>query len=132
MPSLRVVQSVRAPAAIGPYSQGIIHGGILYTAGQIALDPASGEFLGGGVAKETEQILRNLEGVLTAAGASFATVLKTTVFLRDMDDFGRMNEAYARFFSEHKPARSTVQVARLPRDAAVEIELVAAVSAVDG
>lgn len=132
MSSMRIVQSSAAPAAIGPYSQGVIHGGLLYTAGQIALDPDSGELAGGGVARETEQVFRNLEGVLKAAGASFATVLKTTVFLRDMGDFAEMNEVYARFFTDHRPARSTVQVARLPRDAAVEIELVAVVSAASG
>jgi 2-iminobutanoate/2-iminopropanoate deaminase len=132
MDSLHLVQSADAPAAIGPYSQGVVHAGLLYTAGQIALDPVSGEVLSGGVGEQTERVLRNLQGVLTAAGASFSTVLKTTVFLRDMNDFAAMNEVYARFFGEHRPARSTVQVARLPRDVAVEIELIAAVAASGG
>ncbi|HEX6926429.1 MAG TPA: RidA family protein [Longimicrobiaceae bacterium] len=127
MASMQVIQTPDAPAAIGPYSQGVVHGGVLYTAGQIALDPKSGEIVGESVAEQTEQVLRNLGAVLKAAGASFSTVLKTTVFLRDMNDFVAMNEVYARYFVDHRPARATVQVARLPRDVAVEIELVAAV-----
>lgn len=129
MSSMKVIQTPDAPAAIGPYSQGIVHGGVLYTAGQIALDPSSGQIVGESVAEQTEQVLRNLGAVLKAAGASFGTVLKTTVFLRDINDFAAMNEVYARYFTEQRPARSTVQVARLPRDVAVEIELVAAVAA---
>ncbi|HET8654923.1 MAG TPA: RidA family protein [Longimicrobiaceae bacterium] len=120
------VETQKAPAAIGPYSQAIVHGGLVYTAGQIALDPGTGELVAGGVEPQTEQVMRNLDAVLRAAGASWQTVLKTTVFLRDLGDFAAMNEVYGRFFGEHRPARSTVQVARLPRDAAVEIEVVAA------
>ena len=127
MAFMQVIQTPDAPAAIGPYSQGVVHGGFLYTAGQIALDPKSGEIVGETVAEQTEQVLRNLGAVLKAAGASFSAVLKTTVFLRDMNDFAAMNEVYGRYFADHRPARSTVQVARLPRDVAVEIELVAAV-----
>lgn len=129
MSSRRIVQTPDAPAAIGPYSQGVIHAGVLYTAGQIALDPRSGEVVVGSVAEQTERVLANLEAVLRAAGASFGSVMKATVFLRDMNDFAEMNEVYARYFSEHRPARSTVQVARLPRDVAVEIELIAAITA---
>lgn len=128
MDSLRIIETPNAPAAIGPYSQGIVHHGVLYTAGQVAFDPASGELLEGGVQEQTEQVLKNLGAILEAAGASFQTVLKATVFLRDMNDFAAMNEVYARFFGDHRAPRSTVQVARLPRDVAVEIELVAAVA----
>ena len=129
MEEIRVVTTDAAPAAIGPYSQALVHGGLVYSAGQIPLDPATGEIVEGDVARQTQQVLANLDAVLTAAGASRDSVLKTTVFLRDLNDFAAMNEAYGRFFGEHKPARSTVQVARLPRDSAVEIELVAAVRA---
>ncbi len=127
MPELERVQTDRAPAAIGPYSQAIVHGGLVFTAGQIPLDPATGALVEGDIAAQTDRVLRNLAAVLESAGASLATVLKTTVFLRDMDDFSAMNEVYGSFFADHRPARSTVQVARLPRDAAVEIEVVAAV-----
>jgi 2-iminobutanoate/2-iminopropanoate deaminase len=129
MESIRVIQTAEAPAAIGPYSQAIVHAGIVYTAGQVALDPASGELEQGSVAAQTDRVLRNLEAVLREAGASLQTVLKTTVFLRDMNDFAEMNEVYARHFDGHRPARSTVQAARLPRDVAVEIEAIAAISA---
>ncbi len=127
MPELERIQTDRAPAAIGPYSQAIVHGGLVFTAGQIPLDPATGALVEGDIAAQTDRVLRNLAAVLESAGASLATVLKTTVFLRDMDDFSAMNEVYGSFFADHRPARSTVQVARLPRDAAVEIEVVAAV-----
>ena len=127
MPELKRVDTDAAPAAIGPYSQAIVHGGLVFTAGQIPLDPATGELVEGDVAVQTDRVLRNLSAVLASAGASLGTVIKTTVFLRDMGDFAAMNEVYGRFFAGHRPARSTVQVARLPRDAAVEIEVVAAV-----
>ena len=115
-----------APRAIGPYSQAVIHGGLIYTAGQIALDPATMEIVKGGIAEQTERVLDNLQAVLEAAGADFAGVLKTTVFLRDMGDFAAMNEVYARRFGSHRPARSTVAAAGLPRNVLVEIEVVAA------
>jgi 2-iminobutanoate/2-iminopropanoate deaminase len=127
MPELERVHTDDAPAAIGPYSQAIVHGGLVFTAGQIPLDPATGALVEGDIAAQTDRVLRNLSAVLESAGASLATVLKTTVFLRDMGDFTAMNEVYGSFFADHRPARSTVQVARLPRDAAVEIEVVAAV-----
>jgi 2-iminobutanoate/2-iminopropanoate deaminase len=127
MGEIREVATEAAPAAIGPYSQAQVHGGLVFSAGQIPLDPATGELVPGGITEQTEQVLRNLEAVLAAAGAARDTVLKTTVFLRDLGDFGAMNEVYARFFGAHRPARSTVQVARLPRDSAVEIEVIAAV-----
>jgi len=127
MSELKPVQTSDAPAAIGPYSQAIVHNGLVFTAGQIPLDPATGDMAGGDIAQQTERVFRNLEAVLEAAGSSLSRVVKTTVFLRDMDDFGAMNEVYARFFGEHRPARSAVQAARLPRDARIEIELIAAV-----
>lgn len=117
----------RAPAAIGPYSQAMVHGGVVYTAGQIPLDPQSGEMEDGDIARQTERVMHNLGAVLDAAGSSLGAVLKTTVFLRDMGEFAAMNEVYGRFFGEHRPARSTVQVARLPRDARVEIDAIAAI-----
>ena len=124
---IRAVQTDDAPAAIGPYSQALVHAGLVFTAGQIPLDPATGDMVEGDVERQTEQVLRNLGAVLTAAGASFESVLKTTVFVADMNDFGAVNAVYGRFFGEHRPARSTVQAARLPRDARVEIEAVAVV-----
>jgi len=122
---VRPIRTERAPAAIGPYSQAVVAGGMVYTAGQIALDPETMELVGSDVATQTDRVFRNLQAVLEAAGASLSTVVKTTVFLKDMDDFGAMNEVYARYFGEHRPARSTVEVARLPKDALVEIEVVA-------
>jgi 2-iminobutanoate/2-iminopropanoate deaminase len=125
---MNVVHSAAAPAAIGPYSQAIVHGGLVYCSGQIALDPATGALVSTDVAGETRQVLANLEAVLAAAGAKPSDVLKTTVFLVDMADFPAMNEVYAPFFAPHKPARATVAVAGLPRGVRVEIECVAAVS----
>lgn len=125
MKSVTQVKTDGAPAAIGPYSQAVVHGGIIYTAGQIALDPATGQVVDGDVTRQTERVFLNLRAVLDEAGGSFQTILKTTVFLRDMNDFAAMNDVYSRFMGDHRPARSTVQVARLPRDVAVEIEVVA-------
>lgn len=127
MSKLQTVQTADAPAAIGPYSQAVVHNGLVYTAGQIPLDPATGEMVDGDVAAQTERVLLNLRAVVEAAGSSLDRVIKTTVFLRDMNDFAAMNEVYARFFGAQRPARSTVQAARLPRDARVEIEVIAAV-----
>ncbi|HEU0076599.1 MAG TPA: RidA family protein [Longimicrobiaceae bacterium] len=129
MAALEKVQTGGAPAAIGPYSQAIAHGGLVYTAGQIPLDPASMQLVEGDVAAQTERVMQNLAAVLEAAGASLGSVIKTTVFLSDMNDFAAMNEVYGRWFGEHAPARSTVQVARLPRDAKVEIECIAVAGA---
>lgn len=129
MAALEKVQTGGAPAAIGPYSQAIAHGGLVFTAGQIPLDPASMQLVEGDVAAQTERVMQNLSAVLEAAGASLQSVIKTTVFLSDMDDFAAMNEVYGRWFGEHAPARSTVQVARLPRDARVEIECIAVAGA---
>jgi 2-iminobutanoate/2-iminopropanoate deaminase len=122
---LGVVATDQAPKAIGPYSQAVEANGVIYTAGQVALDPQSGELVGHTVAEQTEQVLKNLGAVLAAAGASLQDVVKTTVYLADMGEFAAMNEVYARHFGRHKPARSTVQAARLPKDARVEIDAVA-------
>ena len=127
MPDLGIVRTPDAPEAIGPYSQAIVHGEYVFTAGQIPLDPATGSMIEGDVGLQTDRVLKNLEAVLRAAGSSPAGVVKTTVFLADMNDFAGMNQVYTRFFGDHKPARSTVQAARLPRDASVEIECVAVI-----
>ena len=120
-----IVTAENAPKAIGPYSAGVKIGNFVYTAGQLGLDPQTGDFVEGGIVAETRQALQNLRAILEAAGASLENVVKTTVFLRDMDDFAAMNAVYAEFFTADFPARSAVQVARLPKDAAVEIEAVA-------
>jgi 2-iminobutanoate/2-iminopropanoate deaminase len=121
------VQTDQAPAAIGPYSQGIVAGGFLFTAGQIGIDPATGQVVDGDVVPQTERALANVQAILSSAGVSWNEVVKTTVFLKDMGDFPRMNEVYARVLGAARPARSTVAVAGLPRGVAVEIEAVAKV-----
>lgn len=121
------VQTDRAPAAIGPYSQAMVTGNLVFTAGQIPLDPASMQLVGEDVAAQTTQVFRNLAAILESAGASLSRVVKTTVFLKDMNDFAAMNEVYAAAFGEHKPARSTVEAARLPKDVRVEIEAIAVI-----
>lgn len=120
-----VILTTRGPKPIGPYSQAIKSNGFLFVSGQVALDPQTAEFVGADVRQQTERVLENLKGILDAAGASFHHVVKTTVFLKDMNDFAAMNEVYARYFAAAPPARSTVQAARLPKDALVEIELIA-------
>lgn len=122
------VSTPGAPRAIGPYSQGIRAGGFLFTAGQVGFDPASGELVDGGISEQTERVLQNIRSILESAGADLTRVVKTTVFLVDMADFAAMNEVYARAFGDHRPARSTVAVASLPRGARVEIEAVAALA----
>ncbi|MFK3906282.1 2-iminobutanoate/2-iminopropanoate deaminase [Bacillus safensis] len=122
----KVVQTKHAPAAIGPYSQGIIVNNMFYSSGQIPLTPA-GDFVNRDIKEQTHQVFRNLEAVLEAAGASFETVVKATVFIKDMEQFAEVNEVYGEYFHTHKPARSCVEVARLPKDALVEIEVVALV-----
>jgi 2-iminobutanoate/2-iminopropanoate deaminase len=121
----QIIATERAPQAIGPYSQAVAANGFVFASGQIPIDPETGQFVEGGIVEQTEQVLRNVSNLLEAAGTSLARVVKTTVFLADMDDFAAMNETYARFFGDQPPARSTVQAARLPRDARVEIEVVA-------
>jgi 2-iminobutanoate/2-iminopropanoate deaminase len=122
-----IIATERAPRAIGPYSQAVRAGNLIFASGQIPIDPATGEFVAGGISEQTEQVLRNLTEVFAAAGVGMNQIVKTTVFLADMDDFTAMNEVYARFFKDEPPARATVQAARLPRDARVEIEAIAAV-----
>ena len=119
------ISSAGAPKAIGPYSQAVRSGQLLFLSGQVALDPATGQMVEGGIAEQTRRVFENLAAVLAAAGRSFADVVRTTVFLADMNDFVAMNEIYGQYFKEPYPARATVQVARLPKDARVEIDLIA-------
>jgi 2-iminobutanoate/2-iminopropanoate deaminase len=123
----RVIATDQAPKAIGPYSQAIVWNGMAFLSGQIPLDPATGQIVEGDVAAQTGRVLENLKAVLEAAGSSLDKVLKTTVFLKDMGDFPKMNEVYGRYFALEPPARVTVEAARLPRDVKVEIECIAAV-----
>ena len=120
-----VVATKEAPQAIGPYSQAIKAGGFVFSSGQIAIDPATGNVINGDVAAQTERVMKNLAAVLAAAGSSLNKVVKTTVFLKSMGDFATMNEVYGRHFGNHRPARSTVEVARLPKDVLVEIDVIA-------
>ena len=122
-----VIATENAPGAIGPYSQAVKAGNMVFCSGQIPIDVTTGEFVSDDVAEQTTQVLKNLSAVLEAAGTSLNNVVKTTVFLADMNDFAAMNAVYAEFFSENKPARATVQAARLPKDAKVEIECIALV-----
>ncbi|MBT2679186.1 RidA family protein [Bacillus sp. ISL-35] len=123
---MNIVQTSNAPAAIGPYSQGVVVNNLFYSSGQIPLTP-EGVMVEGDIQAQTHQVFQNLKAVLKAAGASLETVVKATVFIKNMDEFAQLNEVYAEYFNEHKPARSTVEVARLPKDALVEIEVVALV-----
>jgi len=122
---MRTIATPDAPRAIGPYSQAMLTGGQVYTAGQIALDPVSMELVQGDVAEQTERVMQNLRAILEAAGSGMSSVIKTTVYLIDMGDFAAMNEVYARHFGDHRPARSTVAVAALPKGARVEIDAIA-------
>jgi 2-iminobutanoate/2-iminopropanoate deaminase len=126
--SVRTVHTETAPAAIGPYSQAVVAGNFLFTAGQIALDPATGQIVQGDVTVQTERVMRNLTAVLEAGGTSWAQVVKTTVYLQDMADFPKVNEVYGRMIGDARPARSTVQVSALPRGVLVEIDAVAVVA----
>ena len=125
MTTLNTVATDKAPQAIGPYSQAIVTDGLVFTAGQVALDPQSGDLVGKTAAEQTEQVLKNLTAVLAASGSSLGRVVKTTVYLADMADFAAMNEVYAKHFGGHRPARSTVQAAALPKHALVEIDVIA-------
>jgi 2-iminobutanoate/2-iminopropanoate deaminase len=120
-----IVLTDRGPKPIGPYSQAVKSNGFVFVSGQIALDPKTGEFVGADVRTQTERVMENLKGILEASGASFSHAVKTTVYLKDMNDFTPMNEVYAKYFTAAPPARSTVQAARLPKDALVEIEVIA-------
>jgi 2-iminobutanoate/2-iminopropanoate deaminase len=122
-----IVTTDRGPKPIGPYSQGVKANGFLYLSGQVALDPKTNEMTGADIRQQTERVLENIKGILEAAGCNLHHVIKTTVFLKDMNEFPQMNEVYARYFTAAPPARSTVQVARLPKDALVEIEVIAVI-----
>ena len=122
---MKIIKTDKAPAAIGPYSQAVVTGKLVFCAAQIALEPVTGNMVSGGIEEQTRRALDNVKAVLTAAGTSLGKAVKTTVFLKDMNDFAAMNKVYAEYFPENPPARSTVQVARLPKDALVEIEVVA-------
>ena len=121
----QIIKTEQAPQAIGPYSQAIKAGGLVYVSGQIPIDPNTGQFVSGGIEEQTEQVMKNLSAVLQAAGSGLDRVVKTTVFLGDMEDFAAMNQVYGKFFASEPPARATVQAAGLPRNAKVEIEAVA-------
>jgi 2-iminobutanoate/2-iminopropanoate deaminase len=125
----KIVSTELAPKAIGPYSQAVVSNGFAYLSGQIPNDPATGQLVEGDITAQTERVLQNLKAVLEACGASLDSVLKVSVFLKDMADFPKMNEVYARYFTSNAPARSTVQAAKLPRDVSVEIDAIAAVDA---
>ena len=120
-----IIATPDAPAAIGPYSQAVKANGLAFCSGQLPIDPATGQFAPGGIAGQTEQVIRNLISVLEAAGSGSGRIVKNTVFLKDMNDFAAMNEVYAKFFPHDPPARSTIEVARLPKDALIEIESIA-------
>lgn len=123
--SLEIISTDKAPAAIGPYSQAVKCGNVIYTSGAIPIDPASGNVVAGGAAKQAEQAIKNLAEVLKGAGAGLGNVVKTTVFIKDMNDFAAINDVYKSFFTDNYPARSCVEVARLPKDVLVEIECIA-------
>lgn len=123
--SFRIIHTDHAPKAIGPYSQALVTGDLVFTAGQIGLDPASAELVGAGVREQTERVLQNLRAILQTAGSDLSKVIKTTVYLVDMADFAAMNEAYGKAFGDHRPARSTMAVAALPKGARVEIDVIA-------
>ena len=124
----KAIATSEAPAAVGPYSQGIVSGGFVFVSGQLPLDPATGQFVEGGIEEQTARVIENLQAVLKAAGADLDSVVKVTVFLADMNDFAAMNMVYTSFFGSVPPARSAVQVARLPKDARIEMEAIACLS----
>jgi 2-iminobutanoate/2-iminopropanoate deaminase len=123
----KIIKTDSAPQAIGPYSQAVIANGLLFASGQIPIDPRTGEVVEGGITEQAEQVLKNITALLSSANISIEQVIKSTVFLLDMNDFSAMNEVYGRYFKNNPPARSTIQVARLPRDVRVEIEIIAVV-----
>jgi len=125
---LKTVKTEHAPGAIGPYSQGIIANGFLYSAGQVAIDPATGDMVGTEIVAQTERVMKNLDGILNAAGVHWSDVAKTTIYLADLAHFPTVNEVYGKWIGDARPARSTVQVAALPRGALIEIDLIAAIS----
>jgi len=123
----KIIATDNAPKAIGPYSQAVVHNGLAFLSGQIPLDPATNTMVEGGIEVQTERVMENLKGLLEACGSSLENVVKTTVFIKDMGEFAKMNEVYARYFTANAPARATVEAARLPRDVKVEIECIAIV-----
>ena len=125
---MKIVSTDKAPAAIGPYSQAVVSNGLAFVSGQIPLDPATGQLVAEDITAQTERVLENLKAVLEACGSSLAAVVKTTVYMKDIAEFPRMNEVFARYFPENPPARATVEVARLPRDLRVEIDCIAEVT----
>jgi 2-iminobutanoate/2-iminopropanoate deaminase len=122
-----IISTVQAPKAIGPYSQAVVSNGFVFLSGQIPLDPSTNQIIAGDIAAQTERVLENLKSVLEAAGSSLERVVKTTVYLKDMGEFAKMNEVYGRYFASNAPARATVEAARLPRDVSVEIDCIASV-----
>jgi 2-iminobutanoate/2-iminopropanoate deaminase len=124
----QIISTDKAPKAIGPYSQAVVYGGLVYLSGQIPIDPATNKVIDGDISAQSELVLENIKAILEACGSSLDSVLKTTVFLKDMGDFAAMNQIYERYFAKNSPARSTVQAARLPRDVSVEIDLIAAMA----
>ncbi|MBK9141793.1 MAG: RidA family protein [Cyanobacteria bacterium HKST-UBA02] len=122
---LETITTEKAPQAIGPYSQAVKANGFVYVSGQIPIDPASGQLLTGSLTEQTRQVMTNIASILETAGASLDTVLKTTIYLKDMNDFDEVNKVYGEFFPNHKPARATVQVARLPKDVSIEVDAIA-------
>ncbi len=124
---LKIIFTENAPAAVGPYSQAVKAGNLLFVSGQIPINPATGELVTGSIEDETRQCLENAKAILEEAGTNFNKVIKATVFIKDMDQFGRINEVYGEYFIEHKPARACVEVARLPKDVNVEIEMIVAI-----
>jgi 2-iminobutanoate/2-iminopropanoate deaminase len=123
----QTISTENGPKAIGPYSQAVVYGGLAYLSGQIPIDPANNKVIEGGITSQTERVLENVKAILEACGASLDSVLKTTVFLKDMGDFTPMNQTYERYFAKNPPARSTVQAAKLPRDVSIEIDVIAAI-----
>jgi 2-iminobutanoate/2-iminopropanoate deaminase len=123
----KIISTDRSPKAIGPYSQAVVCNGMAYLSGQIPLNPVTGQLVEGGITEQTEQVFENLRALLEACGATLGSVVKTTVFLKDMGEFPKMNDVYSRYFPDNPPARATVQAARLPRDVSVEIDAIAAV-----
>ncbi len=121
----KIIATDAAPKAIGPYSQAVVHNGLAFLSGQIPLDPATGQLIEGGIEEQTVRVIENVKAVLAACGSSLDKVLKTTVFVKDMGEFAKMNEVYTKYFGENPPARSTVEAARLPRDVRVEIDCIA-------
>jgi 2-iminobutanoate/2-iminopropanoate deaminase len=123
--TLKIVETKDAPAAIGPYSQAVIHGGLVYCSGQIPLNPSTGEILDGSIEEQTHQVMKNLQAVLQAAGSAWSGVIRTTIYLQNLENFAKVNEVYASYLSKPYPARATVQVAKLPRGVGVEIDAIA-------